>query len=252
MQIGFPFVRESPRFGQRCIPPSRFRISLYASKESRQTRGESRARGRRGRRGREERGGGERSRGKRRLAITGGGTSLFDSWEGEVVRGVSHGARANVLVYYASKCQERCHASGQDVVNGPQKWSNGPSCSLSDSASLRAKTGPKGWGGGSLSLSPSTTENLPPIRIFSRILFSFITIDYPLLPFSFKFYLSIDTRRVYEVREIGGLLEIDCFLKLRSEIDQIDYCLKSFVYRVKFSSSRFEGFARIVFYLSVF
>lgn len=109
----------------------------------------------------------ERSRGKRRLAITGGGTSLFDSWEGEVVRGVSHGARANVLVYYASKCQERCHASGQDVVNGPQKWSNGPSCSLSDSASLRAKTGPKGWGGGSLSLSlsfdnrePSTDSNL--------------------------------------------------------------------------------------------
>lgn len=92
VQIGFPFVRESPRFGQRCIPPSRFRISLYASKESRQTREERAAREARERRRRRE-----RSRGKRRLAITGGGTSLFGSWEGEggVVRGVSHGARAN-------------------------------------------------------------------------------------------------------------------------------------------------------------
>lgn len=36
--------------------------------------------------------------------------------------------------------------------------------------------------------------------------------------------LSIDTRRVYEVREINGLVGIDCFLKLRSETDQIDYC----------------------------
>lgn len=80
-------------------------------------------------------------------------------------------------------------------------------------------------------LSSSTTENLPPPLnsnpLLSRQSYFSLFIPPPLLlSLSFIHWraLSIDTRRVYEVREINGLVGIDCFLKLRSETDQIDYC----------------------------
>lgn len=42
----------------------------------------------------------------------------------------------------------------------------------------------------------------------------------------------IERRRVYERKEIGGLVEIDCFLKLRRLIRSI--IVESFAYEVKF------------------
>lgn len=69
-QIGFPFVRESPRFGQRCIPPRLAFASRYTPRKKVDKREERAAR-----EAEEEEEEEERDREEK-----GGGASLFDSW----------------------------------------------------------------------------------------------------------------------------------------------------------------------------